>query len=52
MLFRSAALERAREIAAEAANDEDKNRAAADKGVPVVYSIRVQFDPKTCNSKG
>ena len=47
-----ALIKRAKDIAVEAANDANKNRAAADKNLTIIYSIRVQFDPKTCNSKG
>jgi hypothetical protein len=31
-----------------AATEAEKNRPAADKGVPVLYQYRVQFDPTTC----
>ncbi len=30
------------------ATERDKNRAAIDKGKPVLYTYRVQFDPATC----
>jgi hypothetical protein len=40
----------ARSIAAEVAQQADKNRAEVDKDRPVAYSTKVEFDPTTCKN--
>jgi hypothetical protein len=40
----------ARSIAAEVAQQADKNRAEVDKDRPVAYSTKVEFDPATCKN--
>ena len=47
-----ALIKTAMSLALEATNYANKNRAAADKDLIIIYSIRLQFDSKTCNSKG
>jgi hypothetical protein len=40
----------ARSIAAEEAQQADKNRAEVDKDRPVAYSTKIEFDPATCKN--
>jgi hypothetical protein len=44
------AILQAKKIAVEEAQEENKNRTEVQKKSPIVYSLRIQFDPTTCKN--